>query len=78
MLEPNISRKRHPDIHQPNTPANGCRKCVQNIYSRGDPFCESVIATLGLRECGDLVSKDGEDGLGGIAGLKAGKEWMGG
>jgi hypothetical protein len=29
-----------------------------------------------LAECGDLVSKDGEDILGGFAGLKAGKERM--
>jgi hypothetical protein len=31
---------------------------------------------LRLAECGNLFSKDGEDSLGGIAGLKAGKERM--
>jgi hypothetical protein len=29
-----------------------------------------------LVECGDLISKDGEDSLGGIAGLKVRKERM--
>ena len=29
-----------------------------------------------MAECGDLLSKDGEDSLGGIAVLKAGKERM--
>jgi hypothetical protein len=63
------------DIHQTDTPANGGGKRIQDIYGRGDPFCETVV-TMGLAERGDLLSKDGEDGLGGITGLKTGKEWM--
>ena len=47
---------------------------MQNIHSRPNPFREPVIVILGLVECGDLISKDGEDSLGGIAGLEAGKE----
>jgi hypothetical protein len=56
--------------------AKGGGKRIQDIYCWGDPFCEFVVNIPGLRERGDLVSKDGEDGLGGIAGLKGGKEWM--
>jgi hypothetical protein len=47
---------------------------MQDIHSGVNPFCESVVATLRFVECGDLLSKDGEDTLGGFAGLKAGKE----
>jgi hypothetical protein len=46
------------------------------MYSRGDPFCESVVTILGLVERGDLLSKGREDSLGGMTGLKAGKERM--
>jgi hypothetical protein len=31
-----------------------------------------------MAECGDLLSKDGEDSLGRIAGLKVGEEWVSG
>ena len=48
------------------------------MHGRCDPFCEPVVTTLRLAECGDLLAKDGEDIFGGFAGLKAGKEWMGG
>ncbi len=48
---------------------------MQDIHGRGKPFCDSIITTiLGLTECGDLLSKDSEDSLRGIAGLKTGKE----
>jgi hypothetical protein len=40
------------------------------------PFRESIVLILGLIESRDLVSQDSEDSLGGIAGLKAGKERM--
>jgi hypothetical protein len=49
---------------------------MQDIYSRSDPFCESIGTILGLAERGDLLSKDSEDSLGRIAGLKTGKERM--
>jgi hypothetical protein len=65
-------------IHQPNALANGLGKRVQDIHGRCDPFREPVVATLRFAECGDLISKDNEDTLGGIAKLKVGKEWMGG
>ena len=68
--------KKHLGIHRPNTLAKRVRKRIEHIYGRGDPFCESVVIILGLIECRDLFSKDGDDGLGRIAGLKAGKEWM--
>jgi hypothetical protein len=48
---------------------------VYNTFTVGDdPFCEPIVSILGLIESWDLVSQDGEDSLGGFAGLKAGKE----
>jgi hypothetical protein len=64
------------NIHQPNALANGLRKRIQDIHSWDNPFCEPVVANLRLAGCGDLLSKDGEDSLGGFARLKAGKERM--
>ena len=49
---------------------------MQNFHSWHNPFCESVVVVPRLFECGDLISKDGEDSLGGFAGLEAGKERM--
>ena len=49
---------------------------MQDFHSWYNPFCESVVVIMGLVECGDLISEDGEDSLGGLAGLKAGKERM--
>ena len=37
---------------------NGLGKWVQDIHS---PICEVVVAILGFTECGDLLSKDGEE-----------------
>ena len=68
--------RKHLDIHQPNTLAKRGGKRTQNVYGRGDPFCKAVVTILGSAERGDLLSKNGEDCLGGIAGLKAGKERM--
>ncbi len=62
------------DIHEPNALANGGGERIQYVHSRDDPFCESIVLILGLIESRDLVSQDGEDSLGGIARLKAGKE----
>jgi hypothetical protein len=62
------------DIHKSNALANGPRKRIQYIYSRNDPFRESIVSILGLIKSRDLFSQDGEDSVGGIAGLKAGKE----
>jgi hypothetical protein len=62
------------DIHKPNALANGGGKRIQYIDSRDHPFRESIVSILGLIESRDLVSQDGEDSLGGIARLKAGKE----
>ena len=59
----NSSRKR-PDIHQPNTTANGSGKGIQDVHGRGDPFCESVVTVLGSIKLGYSLSKDGEDSLG--------------
>jgi hypothetical protein len=64
------------NIHHPNALANGPGKRIQDIHGWGDPFCEPVVATLRLTECGDLLSKDVENSFGGFTGLKAGKEWM--
>jgi hypothetical protein len=66
------------DTYHRNTLANGLRKRRQHIHGRCDPFCESLVAILRLVECGDLLSKDGEDSLGGIAGFKAHEKRMGG
>ena len=75
-VEKDVFTRKYHDIHQPNTLAKRVRKRIENIDSRGDPFCESVFAVLGLAKPGDLFSKDSEDSLGGIAGLKRGKERM--
>ena len=69
--------RKNLDIHQPNTLTKRVRKRIQDFYCRGDPFCEPIITILGLAERGgDLFSEGGEDSLGGIAGLKGGKERM--
>ena len=73
-----ISKQKFPttkylSIHQPNSLANCIGKRVQNIHSWGNPFREPVVASPGLVECGDLISKDGEDCLRGFARLKTGK-----
>jgi hypothetical protein len=73
-LKQKFSASKHPNIHQANTPSKGGGKRIQDIYGRGDTFCETIVTTLGLAERGDLLSKDGEDGLGGFAGLKIEKE----
>jgi hypothetical protein len=73
-LEQTFFTTKYHDIHKPNALANGPGKRIQYIYSRDDPFCESIVSILGLIESRDLVSQDGEDSLGGIARLKAGKE----
>jgi hypothetical protein len=44
------------------------------VHSRDDPFREAIVAILGLIEPGGLFSKDGEDSLGEITGLKPEKE----
>ena len=72
----NYSQGNNLGTHHPNTLAKRCGKRIQDIDSRGDPFCESIVTILGLAERGDLLSKYGEDSLGGIAGLKGGKERM--
>ena len=75
-VEKDVFTRKYLDIHQPNTLAKRVRKRIENIDSRGNPFCESVFAILGLAKPGDLLSKNSEDRLGGIAGLKCGKERM--
>ena len=49
---------------------------MQNIHCRCDTFCEPIIVNLGLAGCGVLLSKDAENCLYGVAGLKSGKERM--
>jgi hypothetical protein len=73
-LEQTFFTTKYHDIHKSNALANGPGKCIQYIYSGDDPFREPIISILGLIESRDLVSQDGEDSVGGIAGLKAGKE----
>ena len=75
-LEKKFFRRKYPDVHQTNTPTNGGGKRIQDVYGWGDPFRETIIVILGLAEHGDMLSKDGEDGLGRITGLKGGKERM--
>ena len=69
----NIIRK-YADIHKSNNPANSIGKRVQDIHGRDKPFRESIVVILGLIELGGLFSKNGEDGFGGVTGLKPGKE----
>jgi hypothetical protein len=56
--------------------ANGSGKWKQDFHHRHDPFCESIVAILGLAERGDFLMKDGVESVGGITGLKLGKERM--
>jgi hypothetical protein len=72
----NFFTTKYPDIHQPNSLANGGGKRKKDFHGRHNPFCESIIAILGLAEGGDFLMKDGEDSVGGGAGLKPGKERM--
>jgi hypothetical protein len=72
-LEQTFFTTKYLDIHKSNALANGPGKRIQYIHSGDDPFCESIVSILGLIESRDLVSQDGEDSLGGIARLKAGK-----
>ena len=64
------------DIYETNTLAKCSGKRIQYVHGGGDPFCQCIVTTLGLAERGNLFSKDGEDCLGRIAGLKGGKERM--
>jgi hypothetical protein len=76
ILGQNFPVAEYLNIYQPNALANGPGKRIQDIYGWGDPFCEPVVANLRLAKCGDLLSKDVENILGGFTGLKVGKEWM--
>jgi hypothetical protein len=73
-LEGTFFTTKYHDIHKPNALANSGRKRIQYVHGRDDPFRESIVSVLGLIESRDLVSQDGEDSIGGIAGLKGGKE----
>jgi hypothetical protein len=73
-LEHTFFTTKYLDIHEPNALTNGPRKRMQYVHSRDDPFRECIVLILGLIESRDLISQDGEDSLGGIARLKAGKE----
>jgi hypothetical protein len=46
-----------------------------DMTGRCDPFCESLVAILRLVECGDLLSKGGEDSVGGIAMSQIRSRW---
>jgi hypothetical protein len=73
-LEQTFFTTKFVDTHQPNALTNCGGKRIQYIHSRDDPFRETIVSIMGLIESRDLVSQDGEDSLGGSAGLKAGKE----
>ena len=45
-LDPKFSTGKLPDIYLPNTLANGGGKRIQDVYCRGDPFCESIFTIL--------------------------------
>ena len=69
--------RKYPNIHEPNNPAKGGGKGVQDIHGRGDPRHESIAAAvLGLIEHGILFTEDCQDIFRGITGLKPGKERM--
>jgi hypothetical protein len=72
----NFFTKKYPDIHQPNSLANGVGKRKQDLHGRHNPSRESIVAILGLAERRDFFMKDGEDSVGRIAGLEPGKERM--
>jgi hypothetical protein len=73
--EPKFSRGSIPIFTSPTTAPRVAENAKQDIYGRGNPFRE-FVHVLGLVGCGDLFSKDVEDGLGRVAGLKPGKERM--
>jgi hypothetical protein len=66
-IEQGFFTRENLDVHQPNTLTKRVRKRIQDFHSRGDPFCEPVVIILGLAKCGDLLSEDGKDSLGGVA-----------
>jgi hypothetical protein len=72
----NSFTKKYLDIHLPNSLANDVGKRKQNFHGRHNPSCESIVAILGLGERRYFFMEDGEDSVGGIAGLKPGKKRM--
>jgi hypothetical protein len=76
ILDWRIFVRKYRYIYKPNSPAKGSGKRAKDIHSRSDPSRKSIVAIPGLIEFGGLFSKDCEDSIGGIAGLKPGKEGM--
>ena len=66
--------KKHRDIYNADARGEGWRKCVEDTDGWSEPRLKLVIATLrwGIKR-GDLVSQDGEYGIGRVAGLKPGE-----
>ena len=64
ILEQEFFTKKCLDTHKPYALAKRVGKCIQYIYCRGDPFCESVVTALGFAEPGNLFSKNSEDRFG--------------
>ena len=59
-----------------DTPRNSGRKRVEDVHRWGQPLRQSVITTARFVEFLNLILKDGEDGVGGIARLKLGRKGM--
>ncbi len=61
------------DIHQADTLSKGSGKRIEDVNCRDEPVCESLVAILGLFQCGYLLSEDGQNCFRRIASLKPGK-----
>lgn len=70
------THKKHGDTHDTNALAESRRKCVKDVDGRDEPLRKSVVvvaAAMGFGlELRDLFSKNGEYGIGRVAGLKSG------
>jgi hypothetical protein len=68
-----IPNKKVVDTHEANAFANGGRKCVENMYSWGEPFCQALSATPASTEILVSSAKHSENVIRGSARPELGK-----
>ena len=59
-----------PKTNQANNAANSCRKIVEYVYCQVEPFREPIVVIPRWVKPRNLVSKNSEDGIRGVAGFK--------
>lgn len=70
ILEERSLARSHLNTHKASSLAKHVRGDTEDIHCRNKPLCKSDIGILGLRELGELLSKDGEDRIGRSAAFK--------